>query len=271
MSSRIQGFSPVEAIKLSRVLSTVTKTYANPYQDIHSMRLSLGVLEEHTMEDPDNELIKYALFDFYFKLGYLEDALEAAEDAFTINPTNPRNRYSVATIYYTLVLYAPDSAIATGNIREIQSLMNQAGNSPSWVTDIINQAPVCLERFGLSREMAAVKAAKYFMEVLNLKLSKQERHHVSFLLQTLGQIYPNILPNNFDIDYNEILPNVPVWYHVFMLARIAFACILIGLIAATVNLVVNGGFDWNVVTNWAIGVGLFYGIPATIHHFRVTH
>jgi tetratricopeptide (TPR) repeat protein len=186
MASRFESYTILEGFKLARLLRQVTRRYGHPEANIDAMCFSIEVLTEKAKDNPEDEFVWHVLADFYSKLDEHPKALAAAMEAYRIKPNHPRNPYAVATIYNTLA----SLAYLANHPRRDDTVthLHQTGLTMTR----IQRATFQLNELGLTTEKAAERAMHYFLETLNLRLSKQEEEQVMLPLNRLRQTFPRL-------------------------------------------------------------------------------
>lgn len=189
MSSRVLSWSLFEKIKLVRLLRPVARRYGHPESSIKSMTFATEILNVEHKSNPQNELILLILSEYYHKLGQHIEALKASREAYGINPSNPRNAYSVASAYNA---FTYPQFLNNMDDEDFVARMNAVGFSVEFLQNIKRQADI----IGLNPHEAANQAVKFFQETLSHRLRRLEREEIIHTLNGIIQEYPNVTAGN---------------------------------------------------------------------------
>ncbi len=262
MSSSLADYSLREKRRLAKLLSPVTTHYGHPDVSEESKRFAIDTLQLHTRADPEDDFVWYVLSSFYLELDELVDSLEAVKQAYSIDQTNPRYPYGIATAYNALSTFRGMEHYEANTAKYLQ-----IGITRERAENLATQ----LASLSLTYEEAAQQAIIYFQETLTHRLSKMERSHVEFHLGTLLNAFPQFNKSQRPIVLTPPKAQGPgCGFRLFMIARIAFACFVVGIVIGVIAFFINGTFSWDAVWAGTFGAGLFYGLPVTIRFLWMT-
>ncbi len=145
----------------------------------------LRAAERASKEYPNEWVVFFILADQYQRVGRYVESLHACKRCVELRPSDVRSAYALGTAY-NLLTRAAWTEKEEDLIEFVQPLLNGVDDlNPDW-------ARAALEEAGLTIEVAAAEAKRWFQQALSLRPDTESRTLIECHLSTLCENFPQV-------------------------------------------------------------------------------